>query len=332
MAIERMSENIIDIAKPMESAIIQGSLARCPFLFKDPFKPLQFVHFSDVHSMLDPWDRIMTFINHYEDYLSFGIHTGDYCAGTIEEYTDLYEYGVPTNLPVFTCTGNHDRAAKDHHTVTKEEVYTHLFNRSKKWNVNFMDCAFPMAYYKDFSESNVRLIALDLYFDVEEQISWLTDLLAEAKASGMHVITAMHQPTSTIVNHPETTFHTAFQWGSVGGPVVSTPFEDPIASFVESGGNYVCNLCGHHHHDLFGYTERGVLNVAVEMATCWAPWDDSNRVFDTRSYDCFNVTSVDVNTGVLRLIRIGNNVDYYLRRKTTFCYDYVNKKVVYNGR
>ena len=66
MAIERMSENIIDIAKPMESAIIQGSLARCPFLFKDPFKPLQFVHFSDVHSMLDPWDRIMTFINHYE--------------------------------------------------------------------------------------------------------------------------------------------------------------------------------------------------------------------------------------------------------------------------
>ena len=332
MPIQRTSESILDIAKPMEKAIIQGAFQRCPFLFKDPYKPLQFVHFSDVHSMLDPWDRIMTFINHYEEYLSFGIHTGDYCGGAIEQYTDMYEYGVPTDLPVFNCTGNHDRATDAHVSATKEQVHARLFNRTKKWGVNFMDCDYPMAYYKDFPESNVRLIALDLYFDIEEQILWLKNLLAEAKEKGLHVFTAMHQPTSTLAEFPETTFHTALDWESVNGPVLPTPFEDPIADFVEAGGNYICNLCGHHHHDLFGYTERGVLNVAVEMATCWAPWDDSNRVFDTRSYDCFNVTSVDTNAGILRLIRIGNNVDYYLRRKTTFCYDYVNKKVIYNGR
>ncbi len=331
MAIQRASENIIDIAKPMERAIIQGSAVRCPFLFKDPYKPLQFVHFSDVHSMLDHWDRIMTFINYYEQYLSFGIHTGDYCASVIEEYTDLYEYGVPTDLPVFNCTGNHDRATTARVSATKEAVHAHLFNRSHKWNVNFMDCDFPMAYYKDFPESNIRLIVLDLYFDIDAQIDWLRNLLNRSQEEGMFVITAMHQPTSTLVDGPETTFNSIMSWKTADGQVVPTPFEAPIAEFVEAGGKYICNLCGHHHHDLFGYTERGVLNVAVEMATCWAPWDDSARVFDTRTYDCFNVVSIEPNIGILRLTRIGNNVDYYLRKKTTFCYDFVNKKVVYNG-
>lgn len=331
MAIQRASESIIDIAKPMERAIIQGSESRCPFLFKDPFKPLQFVHFSDVHSMLDHWDRIMTFINYYEKYLSFGIHTGDFCAGTIEEYTDLYEYGVPTDLPVLNCTGNHDRATAAHVSATKEDVYKHLFNRSNKWNVNFMDCDFSMAYYKDFPESNIRLIVLDQYFDIEAQIAWLRDLLNRSKEEGMLVITAMHQPTSTLVDCPETTFNSIMGWQSANEAVVPTPFEEPIAEFIEAGGKYVCNLCGHHHHDLFGYTKRGVLNIAVEMATCWAPWDDSRRVFDTRTYDCFNVVSIEPNIGLIRLTRIGNNVDYYLRKKTTFCYDFIKKQVVYNG-
>lgn len=330
MGEKRATEHILDIAKPMERAIIQGSAARCPFLFKDQFQPLQFVHFSDVHSILDHWDRIMTFINHYEQYLFFAIHTGDYCGGAIEQYNDLYEYGVPTELPVLNCTGNHDRATAAHVSATKEAVCSRLFNRTKNWDVTFMDCDFPMAYYKDFPESNIRLIVLDLYFDVEEQITWLRDLLNRSKEEGMHVMTAMHQPTSTLVDFPETTFNSIMDWEAVNGPVVPTAFEDTIADFVEAGGNYICNLCGHHHHDIFGYTKRGVLNIAVEMATCWAPWDDAVRIFDTATYDCFNVMSVDANTGILRIVRIGNNVDYYLRKKRVLCFDYMNRKIVYS--
>ena len=142
-------------------------------------------------------------------------------------------------------------------------------------------------------------------------------------------MTAMHQPTAVLVKLPSTTFHTYMDWGKLEGGVPQTVFEDPIADFIADGGTYICNLCGHHHYDMFGYTQRGVLNVAVEMATCWAPWDDTKRIFDTASYDCFNVMSVDVNTGIFRITRIGNNVDYFLRQKHVLCFDYVKGEMIY---
>lgn len=322
-------ESIIEVAKPMERAIIQGAFPRCEQLFQDPYKPLQFVHFSDVHSIRDHWDRIMMFINYYEKYLSFGIHTGDSVSSNIDGNTDLYRLGTPTNLPVLNCLGNHDKYRPSEDKPTKAFVRDKIFGPMENWDVTYMDCDASMTYYKDFPGSNIRLIVLDLYYDQEQQVEWLRDLLARSKEEGVHVITAMHQPTAELVDCPPTTFHTYMDWSELNVQVPKTVFEDTIGDFVADGGKYICNLCGHHHYDMFGYTERGVLNVAVEMATCWAPWDDTGRVFDTPTYDCFNVMSVDVNTGIFRIARIGNNVDYFLRQKHVLCFDYLNRKMVY---
>ena len=337
MGQHRAQKHILDIARPMETAIIQGSGGRggfYPFLFGDPYRPLQFVHFSDIHSILDHWDRIMTFINHYEKYLSFAIHTGDFVSGTIEGFVDLYTWGVPTNIPVLNCVGNHDRAPR----APKQRVHDCIFNKTDNWGATFMDCEASMTYYKDFPESGIRLIVLDDYFDLDAQVKWLRDLLARSREEGMHVMTARHQLTSDLVDIPDITFHSAMDFTQVAPQYQAdahaprhTVFEDPIGDFIEEGGHFICNLCGHYHRDHFGYTARGVLNIAVEMATCWAPWDDTRRVFDSQSYDCFNVTSVDVNTGIIRIVRIGNNFDYYMRRKERLCFDYVNRKVIFNG-
>lgn len=325
----RAYDSIIDVAKPMERAIIQGAFPRCEQLFRDPFKPLQFVHFSDIHSIRDHWDRIMMFINHYEKYLTFAIHTGDAVSSNYEGNTDLYRFGVPTKLPVLSCLGNHDKHSCNGVVPSKADVKRAVFGPMENWDATFMEAESSMAYYKDFPESNVRLIVLDLYYDQEQQVEWLRNLLAQAKEEGMHVFTAMHTPTDRLVDCPPTTFHTVMDWTVLNEDMPKTIYEDIIADFIDDGGIYICNLCGHHHHDLFGYTERGVLNVAVEMATCWAPWDDTIRVFDTPTYDCFNVTSVDVNTGIFRIVRIGNNIDFFLRQKHVLCYDYINRKMIY---
>ena len=332
----KMRESILDIAKPMESAIIQGASGRMPLLFKDPYTPLQFVHFSDIHSIRDHWDRILNFINHYKSYLSFGIHTGDYVSGTLEGWVDLYGYGIPCERPVLNCIGNHDRATDDHKGAKKVDVAARIFNHTEDWEVTFMEGEGSMTYYKDFPESGIRLIVLDNYYDVEAQILWLRELLARSLAEGVHVITAAHQPTAPLTEIPDTTFTTVMDWSAVlpqyraDAPIYPTAFDGPIGDFIDAGGHFVCHLCGHHHRDYFGYTARGVLNIAIEAASCWSNWNDTRRVFDTRSCDCFNVTSVDVNTGILRIARIGNNVDYYLRHKNVLCYDYINKKVIYN--
>ena len=194
-----------------------------------------------------------------------------------------------------------------------------------------------MTYFKDFPDANIRLIVLDNYYDVEAQIAWLRELLARSLAEGVHVITAAHQPTAPIVDAPNTAFHTALNWDEVApsyradSPIYPTLFDGPIGDFIDAGGHFIAHLCGHHHRDYFGYTARGVLNIAVGEGNSWGNWQDCLRDYDTLAYDTFNVMSVDTNTGLLRLVRIGNDADYYLRKKRTLSFDYVNKKMIYTG-
>ena len=325
--------SIIDVAKQMEPAIIQGSAGRCPQLFGDKYKPLQFVHFSDIHGDLDGWDRIMTMINYYQDYISCSLHTGDYVSGTIDGWVDMYEWGVPCEHPIYNCIGNHDRAG----SKSKQRVRDSIFNHTENWEATFMDVEASMTYYKDFPDANVRLIVVDNYYDVEAQIAWLRELLARSLAEGVHVITAAHQPTAPIVDAPNTAFHTALNWDEVApsyradSPIYPTLFDGPIGDFIDAGGHFIAHLCGHHHRDYFGYTARGVLNIAVGEGNSWGNWQDCLRDYDTLAYDTFNVMSVDTNTGLLRLVRIGNDADYYLRKKRTLSFDYVNKKMIYTG-
>lgn len=328
----RTQMSILEVAKPMEAAIVQGAFDLWAYKDTERYRPLQFIHFSDVHGIIDHWDRIVTLLNHYKDYISFAVHTGDYVGGHIEQYVDMYRYGVPAERPVLNCIGNHDKHSHYGAKVTKEMVHSMLFHRTDDWGVSFHDCDFSMAYYKDFPESNIRLIVLDVYYDVDLQAKWLKDVLDDAKVHGYHVMTAMHPPTAEPVSFPDTTFNSLTEVMKIA-PVVhpTIPYEEIIADFIDAGGSFICNLCGHLHYDVFGYTKRGVLNISVDMASCWAPGDDAQRVPNTMSYDCFNVMSVDVKMGILRLIRIGNNYDYYLRRKSTLSYDYINKKVIYNG-
>lgn len=321
-------DNIIALNRDLEPAVIQGSYGRSMY-FKDPYKPLQFVHFSDVHAILDLWNRMTEYVNRYSDYISFALHTGDYCGGHQQVYTDFYKDGVRCIHPVLNCVGNHDTVTPDGSKNTKESAHSLLFNHTDGWDVQFMNVPNSMTYYKDFPESNIRLIVLDLYYDVAEQTAWLRKCLAEAKEHGLHVITAMHEPTDDIVNPLATPFHSIVEYESVGVECSKKPFEDLIAAFIQQGGNFVCNLAGHYHHDLIGYTAGGVLNIAVECATKWYHWCDGLRVPGTRTYDCFNVMSVDTDQRLIRLIRIGDNTDNTLRIKRTLCFNYGEKKLIW---
>ncbi len=322
------TEDIVSLNRDLEPAVIQGSYGRTMY-FKDPHKPLQFVHFSDIHAILDLWNRLTEYVNHYSDYISFALHTGDYCGGNQEVYTDFYKDGIPCVRPVLNCVGNHDTVTPAGEKNCKESAHSRLFSHTQGWDVQFMDLPHSMTYYKDFPESNIRLAVLDLYYDVEPQKQWLRDILADAMGKGLCVITAMHEPTDDIVKPLDTPFHSLVDYKSIGVQCDKKPFEDLIIAFIQQGGKYVCNLAGHYHHDLIGYTAGGVLNIAVECATKWYHWCDGIRIPGTRTYDCFNVMSVDTDQQLIRLIRIGDNTDNTLRIKRTLCYDYAKRKLIW---
>lgn len=329
------TDNIIELNRDVEPFVIQASATRSEFFkskFGDPFKPLQFVHLSDVHFVLDLWNRMVEYVNHYHKYIEFAIHTGDYCGNSQEVYSDCYGEGTPCVRPIFNCVGNHDTIETKFATALQPKETTHalLFNKTDDWNVNFLDCPYSMSYYKDFPESNVRLIVLDLYYDIEPQKKWLDTLLAEAKEKNLYVVTAMHQPTGEVQDTYGVTFHTVNDYVGLNGAEKSVVFEEQIAKFIREGGCHVCNLAGHLHHDVFGLTDAGVLNVCVPSATSWDKWCDGKRVKGTRTYDCFNVVSIDANLGLLKIVRVGDNVDHYLRVKRALCFDFKNRKVISN--
>ena len=319
---------ILELNRDAEPFLIQSTGTETPLLRRGQYDPLTFVHFSDIHAVRELWNRIVDYTNHYSDYIAFGLHTGDYCCDNQEQWRDLYAEGTPCLRPILNCVGNHDTiAGPEWVKMPKEEAWKLLFSHTENWKAAFLDCDHSMSYYRDFPESNLRLIVLDQYFDLELQQQWLRDLLQDAQKKGCWVMTAMHEPTAEIVDSPNVTFHTLTKF-----PLLrESPFESVLREFIHQGGNFVCNFCGHEHHDLFGYTAGGVLNVAVECACDWAGWCDGKRIRGTRTYDCFNVVTVDPDQKLLKLVRIGNNADYYLRKKQVLCYDYQTHSVIFNG-
>ena len=296
----------------------------------DTTKPLVFTHFSDVHTRQPLWDRIIKYNNYYKNYIEFSIHTGDYCGGTRLSYVDLYANGPSPEIPVMNCVGNHDTYLANNSQGDKATTHNLLFNHSGDWNVTYMDTIDnSMTYFKDYPNQKIRFIVLDYYYDIDAQCTWLLERLNGAKSKGYHVITCMHEMTNVITNKLDTTFQTIDNFESLGGNKYSkSKFDKVIGDWVKNGGVHVANFAGHEHSDFIGYTDNGVLNVCVQASTDDIIWTDGKRVEGTRTWDCFNVVSVEVSTGTLKLIRVGNNADHYLREKKVFVYDYINKKII----
>ena len=344
-----MANDIIKTNQEMEQFVIQASFSRSRWyfgkMFGDKYKPLEFVHVSDMHNVPLLWKRMVKYVNHYSDYISFVIHTGDYCGGSQKEYTDLYKV-KKCMRPIYNCVGNHDCVTgyEGWELAKKKNVHELLFNHTEGWDVHFSDCKCSMSYYKDFPDSNVRMIVLDIYYDIDQTRSWLKNILDDACEKGVHVLTAMHQRTGYIVENINISYSSLDPYKQVQEYFEAKRkkpdfdrrnrliFEDIIVDFIQKGGKYVCNLAGHEHHDEFGFTEQGVLNIVVANGTTYDEHSDMRRIKNTRALDCFNVMSVDTDLGVLKVIRIGANTDHLMRKKTAFCFDYVNKKLIADGR
>ena len=322
------NNSIISLNKDVEPFVIQASEGLGQ-MFTDKTKPLVFTHFSDIHTNQELWNRIIEYNNNYSKYIKFGIHTGDYCGGNRLAYIDLYANGEPCDIPLFNCVGNHDTYLSDNSKGDKKTTHDLLFNHSNNWNVVFMDIENSMTYYKDFASEKIRFIVLDYYYDIDAQCIWLLEQLNGAKTLGYHVITCMHEMTNVITNKLDTTFQTIDNFESLGGNKNSiSKFDKVIGDWKKTGGIHVANFAGHEHSDFIGYTNNGVLNICVQSATDNIIWTDGKRVQGTKTWDCFNVVSVDVATNNLKIVRIGNNVDHYLREKKVFSYDYISKKII----
>lgn len=329
---------VVELNKDVESYVIQTTAPRNIHIddATKP-KPLSFIHFSDIHTRQPLWNRVVEYGNKYKDYIDFIIHSGDYVGAYQAAYVDLYANGVHSEIPLYNVVGNHDTYLNASGSLAaKSTTYSLIFNHRTGWDVtSFMSGDYSMTYYKQFTDSNVWVFVLDNYYDQDAQVAWLAERLNNAKNAGAHVITIMHEVSRRIVNKLDTGFQTLNNYESVGGNGGNaqgveriSPFDAVIANFIQNGGIHVANLVGHEHTDMIGYTSTGVLNIAVESATDDIVWCDARRVEYTKTWDAFNVFTVNVNTGTFAIVRIGDNSDTYGRPRNVLCYDYINKRII----
>lgn len=102
------TDSIIELNRETEAYVLQAGVGRSALNFQDAHTPLAFIHFSDIHAHLTNWNRLVEYMNHYADYLAFALHTGDYCGGSQQIYSDLYQEGIAGKRMIYNCVGNHD--------------------------------------------------------------------------------------------------------------------------------------------------------------------------------------------------------------------------------
>lgn len=320
----------VDLIKNIKSTV--------PPYLSPKYSVLSFIHCSDIHMRHNPFTRIGRFASLFEGYLDFCIHTGDFCMSSIITYKDLYNNLPKLNIPFLNCTGNHDTFIDDHNpkvegSAEKSTVKQLIFNHSDEWDVTFSNSQNSLCYYKDFPDSHVRLIVVDIYYSVAEETEWFENILNDAKTKGYHVITAMHEsseisdlgstffPIKSDEEHYNSTFGMRERYCG--------PYEKKIKEFKESGGVHVINLVGHEHHDRFGKNKNEILTMLVDTAAPSPTWSDvSSR--ELKYYDNFNVCGVDVNAGIIKFIKIGATTNYNLRPRNVLTYDYINDKIIAN--
>ncbi len=316
---------IVELNRDIQNALIQSTAKKKA----DEKEVLTIMHITDIHGRQDLFNRLVEFSNYYYSNINMLLHTGDYVYKGQEDFVDLMSNAEINNVLFYNVVGNHDQYVSnaDRSQAGKALTYEKVIGgTTRAWQglgVTYMSGDYSMTYYKDFSDSKIRIIILDDYYNIPEQAEWLKDVLEQARTNGYQVITAKHSKSDNI-----STRISCFNSKDTYTGKYNTTFENVIKEFIDAGGVHICNLCGHEHIDEVGYTANGILNIVAECVTDDVYWQNCKRNKGTKTYDCFNIISIDTNQGHLKIVRVGDNTDIYMRKKQYTCIDYINKTVI----
>ena len=330
--------------------------------YNDPHEtePLVIAHISDVHGSFGRMGRFMTFVKHWQDkgYIDEILDTGDVVANTYSQGVAQRETieGIEN---VITLVGNHDTRASDEEMASPDypagqnqwQYHSNISldpNKRRDTYLRYMvgpDANAPYVsnwgvtqpanaaengycyFYKDYTERNLRLIALDVMGYDSTQHAWLQSILSDARTNGLQVAILSHFCGELMTGIP-CNYTSLFPSGDNISTI--TLFNEyapniPIAvnAFQEDGGVFVAYLIGHYHLDMVNvvkdYPKQLVLSVSSGGIQVMR---DTTKVRGCRSNDDFQIVSINTYDKTVRLIKVGADRDYYSRKKGTACFGY----------
>lgn len=322
--------------------------------------PLVLAHISDVHGQASQYSRFLEFSRHWKDkgYVNEIVDTGDVVTDTYSNgvsWRDALE-GVED---VITVIGNHDTRASateresadypagqnqwqyhsnigldadlrndmyDRYFIGPDGVNPYVSN----WGVTQPENAASNGYcyfYKDYTSRNLRLIGLDVMgFDNTED-AWLQARLAEARTLGYAVVILAHFCGEVMTGLP-CHYTSLFETGSSRSQIDSYNADAHnipvrVDSFQTDGGVFVGYIMGHYHRDMVNVLTDYPKQLAFAVSSGGVtPVRDFTKVPGSKSYDDFQVVSINTYDKTVRLIKVGADTDYYMRKKGTISVSY----------
>ena len=298
---------------------------------------------TDIHGCQNNLQRYMDFTNEYVSYIDDMLCLGDTIMDSWVNTMDFFN-NVKGSEKILLTIGNHDTCDRTQnpvvwHQYAGKQAYDRYFAPYiANWKVVQPENAATNGYcwyYKDYNTAKVRLIVIDcmyMFKDTEQaQLQWFTGVLTDAKEKGLSVVAAKHYPFNVVQDKDKNTFN-SLDYSSYDGNSKSSMkgFLDAIETYISGGGEFICWLNGDSHYDFQGLITDypNQYAIAFENAGASSTWNDSVRIVGTKSQDSFNFVTFDTNTKLIKVVRVGNNSDRYLRHKNYICYDYKNKKII----
>jgi len=289
---------------------------------------------TDIHANLGAIQRLSHYISTHSDQIDEVINGGD---------TARYEFSSAVNSNYFNSDlaskalaviGNHDSAVYDENNIihwwakTRKEVYDqYLAPYISGWNVVQPENAATLGlnyYYKDYSL--IRIIYLDGMFWDTDQLTWLTNVLASAKAGAMSVICVAHGQDGGLTGDTNCNW-TWYENPNQNGYYSNMRFDGRAASaindFIIGGGSFICWITGHTHRDKIGHLTDYPNQFVLNMNRSGGKPTESRA-----AYYSGTLIVVDRVNKIIKLVRCGDNFDAYLRPKYTLCYNYETQTLI----
>lgn len=302
--------------------------------YKSQLPLFTLLHFSDVHGDGIGMKRLCDFKEEYKEYIDDCLCTGDILeARWSSDFTFWDQNGRGGD--VLSCIGNHDVLGDDGWdwsvVVPQDESYGRMLKPYiASWNCVYQDG--KTFYYKDYPEKMIRLIVLDSTLkddEQKEQLDWLEKVLNDAREKELHVMIGAHYPIR--MKLVPCNFSTLDKPETVGDSCMDI-YQEKVAKFIADGGDFIVWLTGHLHIDCLGNSEKfpGQLCIAIDSLNCHQSdaYNDLDRTRGMPSEDLYNLVTVDTFCHLLKIVRVGANVDRFLRQRETLCINYKTLEII----
>lgn len=310
------------------------------------FTPFVLLHASDVHGDGDTFARIVEYYDYYTDYIDDAIVSGDMVSSYYEDDIAYYR-NTQGAKKIMLAVGNHDTAKKvDGSTVWDYHVGQDSYNKFIKdfyseWG-NVTITQNKCYYYKDYTAYNIRLIVTDCMEGASnDQQTWFESALANTP-SGYSVLCVCHFPhhpklTDTNASpHIECSFNSRQNaYLNVNNDNIPSAFITAVDNWLTANNNanmgrFICWIGGHTHNDYVCIAKNTTqLVITVDTAAHTSrnvSYSDMQRVENTKSMDLFNVMAVDTYQKIIKVMRVGADVDSWMRSKKTMCIQYASNE------